>query len=532
MQDTMNTNLSFSLDTLLGVAEGAEDTAPASPSCGDSEKPLAGDADFPALDLAALLGADHPVEIPPKAHEVEEGSAPAQAKSSVDLDFLLGFGADAPSEESLPAGAPSEESLPVDAPSNASADAASHETARTQDARPSIRSKYADALAFAPVASDDRLEVVKKPEVVGSQGDGEPADRPVPAQGLKGAAPKPREQETRPERSSKKMEDCAQKVPETMGDSREKPFSKPKAVPSQVPGQKTEPRDDSKSGQPERNASKSCVEPVQPEACPPTKGSEPERQVAKPKAVQFENEDDWLWDEFVEKVPGGIRGRGEVDIASFDDARRHALASVAARSSELPVRLAPCEPKAVGVPSGIEVGEGPSVSQAKAVKPFRAMGPERSWARTALLYVAGVVLFLLALASTWYAVNASDGEPVVSGKPLTSFEGGSQAPSPASLTYRYAVKDSQGRQFEASERASFGVDDQWEGSCITVGVPDAEAGEYLIEEAKGQFGEAWLGGSVEEGRVRFDIASAGDAIGKDAYTRLLNANTADCRIED
>ena len=155
--------------------------------------------------------------------------------------------------------------------------------------------------------------------------------------------------------------------------------------------------------------------------------------------------------------------------------------------------------------------------------------PRRSRATT--WYVACALLLALAAACTCLAVCSGSplsASPLVEPGPQAAIAAG----RPDSMTFEYTVRGPENRTYQATEVASFGADGFLDCSAITIDVLSADEAERLLAHAREEFGSAWVGGSVEEGRVAFTVDAEREGIDREAYSSLLMSNTTDCKVID
>lgn len=518
MLNTEDAPIAVSLDSLLGLQQEVEEQLPA-------EEPV---QTAPSVDLLSMLGlateddkagADVPTQEEPAvreaavrddiaglwdivAHADVAGDGAAKAdEASGDLRALLGLGASdrtddvpdpepalakdpapvaSPTSSRAAAGAPARSRF-ADAPAFRQPEkraeprgAAKPSTARAEaPAAPASPGKAASAVPAPPAASPDSKDpaIPVTPAVRLLAGEGRPLGLPACAQ-AKGRAAVPVERKPQSSEPARPAQAEKSAKPERASDA-----AKPERAGK--PAKPVQPAKPQRAGKPAKPAQSSKPAPQPQPACSP--------EPAKPQRA--------------------------------GSASSEAKPESAGRPAVEPTK--PATPSAPKAPAVVE-----PVSRPAAVSnPLRRERPPRPAKSTnGVWYLASACLFVLALACTCYAVYAA--AQGAEQQPPASIA--TSSPDEAAVQrYRYSVQGSDGTVRSVMETARFGIDGFVAESTVSFEAQNESEAALFLEDAQARFGDAWVSGSIEDGKAVFTIKHE-NKLDREAYGALLEATTIDC----
>ena len=493
MLNTQDSRSSFSLDALLGNQLEAEE-----PDADErqSEERVAASAS----DLLGMLG------LAPEPPRIEEAESPIEvgpASAPVDLHALIGLEEERERDQADTPDAMKTEpvvplALDVLTVGARHADEAIDEAPTEASPKQTVRSRFADAPAFRPPVSHE--------ELVG------PEEAPAPRVSSPASAALP-------------VIPVTPAVRYLAGESR--PLELPERLPAQEPvsssigkAQPAQPAQSAKPAKPAQSAklaqSAKPALPAQPvelsQPSQPTKPVQPS-QPSQPAPVQ----------QPVRHRPARPTPAPLAPSAQAEPPEKPQPQQPSATDAK-PERSAAAKPSSVSKAStSTSPKRRPSASPSHPVSTERAA---RSGKRTGgIWYLLSACLFALAIACTCYAVYAAvhDGRATPPAPIAVNAESAS-----GERQFRYAVQGADGSTRAVEETARFDVDGLVAESTISFKAESETEAAQVLEDAEARFGDAWVSGSVQDGKAVFTVKHEGEALDREAYAALLEASTLDC----
>lgn len=490
MLNTQDSRSSFSLDALLGNQLEAEE-----PDADERQSEERSAASAP--DLLGMLG------LAPEPPRVEEAESPIEvgpASAPVDLHALLGLEEERDRDQAVTPDAMKTEpvvplALDVLTVGARHADEAIDEEPTEASPKQTVRSHFADAPAFRPPASHEESvgpEKMPAPRVSSPASAALPAIPVTPAVRYLAGECRPLE------------------LPERLPAQEPVTSSVEKAQPAQPaqPAQSAQPAQPAQSAKPAKSSlSAQPVEPSQP--AKPAQPSQP----SQPAPVQQPARQQPPRPTPAPLVPSEQAERPEKPQPQQPSA-----------TDAKPERSAAAKPSSVSKAStSTSPKRRPSASPSHPVSTERAA---RSGKRTGgIWYLLSACLFALAIACTCYAVYAAvhDGRATPPAPIAVNAESAS-----GERQFRYAVQDADGSMRTVEETARFDVDGLVAESTISFKAESETEAAQVLEDAEARFGDAWVSGSVQDGKAVFTVKHEGEGLDRDAYAALLEASTLDC----
>lgn len=487
MLNTQDSRSSFSLDALLGNQLDAEE-----PDADErqSEERVAASAP----DLLGMLGL---ASEPSRVEEAESLIEVGPASAPVDLHALLGLEEERERDQAVTPDAMKTEpvvplALDVLTVGARHADEAIDEAPTEASPKQTVRSHFADAPAFRPPASHE--------ESVG------PEEAPAPRVSSPASAALPAIPVT-------------PAVRYLAGECR--PLELPERLPAQEPVSssvgKAQPAQPAQSAQPAKPALP--AQPVEPEKpsqpvgpAQPTKPVQPS-QPSQPAPVQ----------QPARQQPPRPTPSPLAPSAQAEPPEKPQPQQPSATDAK-PERSAAAKPSSVSKAStSTSPKRRPSASPSHPVSTERAA---RSGKRTGgIWYLLSACLFALAIACTCYAVYAAVHDERAT--PPAPIAVNAESAS-GERQFRYAVQDADGSTRTVEETARFDVDGLVAESTISFKAESETEAAQVLEDAEARFGDAWVSGSVQDGRAVFTVKHEGEGLDRETYAALLEASTLDC----
>ncbi len=508
MLNTQDSRSSFSLDALLGNQLEVEE-----PDADERQSEERAAASAP--DLLGMLGL---APEPPRVEEAESPIEAGPASAPVDLHALLGLEEERERDQAVTPDAMKTEpvvplALDVLTVGARHADEAIDEEPTEASPKQTVRSRFVDAPAFRPPASHEEsvgpeeapaprvsspasaalLAIPVTPAVRYLAGECRPLELPerLPAQepvssSIGKAQPAQPAQSAKPSQSAQPAQSAKPAKP---------------ALPAQPvgpvkPSQPVEPAQPSQPVEPSQPAKP--VQPAQPSQPAPVQQSarqQPPRPTPSPLAPSAQAEPP---------------EKPQPQQPSATDAKPER--SAAAKPSSVSKASTSTSPK-----------RRPSASPSHPVSTERAA---RSGKRTGgIWYLLSACLFALAIACTCYAVYAAVHDERAT--PPAPIAVNAESAS-GERQFRYAVQDADGSTRAVEETARFDVDGLVAESTISFKAESETEAAQVLEDAEARFGDAWVSGSVQDGKAVFTVKHEGEGLDREAYAALLEASTLDC----
>lgn len=100
----------------------------------------------------------------------------------------------------------------------------------------------------------------------------------------------------------------------------------------------------------------------------------------------------------------------------------------------------------------------------------------------------------------------------------------------ASRTFRYSVQGSDGTVRTVTEQVHLNVDGFVAETTISFNAESEAEATWFLDDAKAQFDDAWVSGSVQGTQAIFTLLPARTDLNAEAYEALLTSNITDFTV--